>query len=45
MKLALLLLLLSGTTDRESLRFTYSTEQGYDTSCGLTTLSCLMDKY
>jgi hypothetical protein len=28
----LLLLLLSETADRESLRFAYSTEQGYDTS-------------
>jgi len=44
-KLLLLLLLLSETADRESLRFAYSTEQGYDTSCGLTTLSCLMDRY
>lgn len=45
MKLFLLLFLLSGTTDRESLRFEYSIEQGFDTSCGLTTLSCLMDRY
>ena len=45
MKLLLLFFLLSETTDRESLRFEYSTEQGFDTSCGLTTLSCLMDRY
>lgn len=45
MKLFLLLFLLSETTDRESLRFEYSIEQGFDTSCGLTTLSCLMDRY
>jgi len=45
MKLALILLLLSGTADREFLRFAYSTEQGYDTSCGLTTLACFMDRY
>lgn len=31
--------------DAESLRFVYSTEQGYDTSCGLTSLACLMNTY
>lgn len=41
----LLLLLLSETIDRESLRFIHSSEQGYDTSCGLTTLACLIDRY
>lgn len=45
MRLFLLLLVFSETVDRESLRFAYSTEQGFDTSCGLTTLSCLMDRY
>lgn len=45
MRLLLSLLLLSETVDRESLRFVYSAEQGYDTSCGLTTLACLMDRY
>ncbi len=45
MRLFLMLLLLSETVDRESLRFAYSTEQGFDTSCGLTALSCLMDRY
>ena len=45
MRLFLLLLLFSETVDRESLRFAYSTEQGFDTSCGLTALSCLMDRY
>ncbi len=45
MKLFFILLLLSGAVDRESLRFAYSTEQGYDTSCGLTTLACFMDRY
>ena len=27
------------------MRFICSTEQDYDTSCGLTTLSCLMNRY
>lgn len=45
MRLFLLLLVFSETVDRESLRFAYSTEQGFDTSCGLTALSCLMDRY
>lgn len=31
--------------DREHLRFEYSTEQGYDTSCGLSTLACFLDLY
>ena len=29
----------------EELRFVYSAEQGYDTSCGLSTLACLLDTY
>jgi len=45
MRSFLLLLLLSETIDRESLRFIHSSEQGYDTSCGLTTLACLIDRY
>ena len=44
-KLFLLLFLLSGSVDRESLRFAYSAEQGYDRSCGLAALTCLMDRY
>jgi predicted double-glycine peptidase len=44
---AMLSLLLAATeiTNREAHRFVYSTEQGYDTSCGLTTLACLLDTY
>ena len=45
MKLFFLLLLLSGTADRESLRFSFSAEQGYDSSCGLSVLASLMDRY
>ena len=45
LKLAILLLIVSETTDRESLRFAYCAEQGYDTSCGLTTLVYFMDKF
>lgn len=45
LKLAILLLLISETADRESLRFAYCAEQGYDTSCGLTTLAFFMDKF
>jgi predicted double-glycine peptidase len=44
-RLFLLLLVFSETVDRESLRFAYSAEQGFDTSCGLTALACLMDRY
>lgn len=44
-KLAIFLLAFSETIDKESLRFAYSTEQGYDSSCGLTTLACLMDRF
>lgn len=36
---------MSEIPNRESLRFAYIAEQGYDTSCGLTSLSCLIDKY
>ena len=45
MKSFLILLLLSETIDKESLRFIHSSEQGYDTSCGLTALACLIDRY
>lgn len=45
LKLAILLLALSETIDKESLRFAYSMEQGYDTSCGLATLACFMDRF
>jgi predicted double-glycine peptidase len=41
----LLLLCLSEVADRESLRFEYSAEQGFDTSCGLSTLTSFMDTY
>ena len=44
-KLAILLLVLSETADKESLRFAYSAEQGYDSSCGLTTLAYFMDRF
>jgi uncharacterized protein len=40
-----LLLALSDVQDSEALRFVYTTEQGFDTSCGLTTLACLMNNY
>jgi len=40
-----LLLCLTEVTNREDLRFAYSAEQGYDSSCGLTTLSCLLATY
>ena len=45
LKLAILFLILTETTDRESLRFAYCAEQGYDTSCGLTTLAFFMDRF
>jgi len=44
-KLAIFLLAFSETIDKESLRFAYSAEQGYDSSCGLTTLASLLDKF
>ncbi|HWR13054.1 MAG TPA: cysteine peptidase family C39 domain-containing protein [Rectinemataceae bacterium] len=44
-KLAIFLLAFAETIDKESLRFAYSAEQGYDRSCGLTTLACLMDRF
>jgi len=40
-----LILSLSEIKNSEELRFLYSAEQGYDTSCGLTSLSCLLDMY
>jgi ABC-type bacteriocin/lantibiotic exporter with double-glycine peptidase domain len=40
-----LLVLISGPESRESLRFTYSWEQGLDDSCGLQALACLLDLY
>jgi predicted double-glycine peptidase len=45
MQVVFLLLLLSGTADREEIRFSYCGEQGYDSSCGLSVLACLMDRY
>lgn len=41
----LMLLLLAGARDRESLRFAYIAEQGWDTSCGFGALACLMSRY
>jgi hypothetical protein len=40
-----ILLSFSEVQSREELRFAYSAEQGYDTSCGLSTLACLFDTY
>jgi predicted double-glycine peptidase len=47
MELALLLWLAAPgcIEDREELRFAYSSEQGFDTSCGLSTLVCLLKTY
>ena len=44
-KLAIILLIFSNIIDKESLRFAYCAEQGYDRSCGLTTLAYFMDKF
>ena len=41
----LMLLLLAGARDRESQRFAFIAEQGWDTSCGFGTLACLMSRY
>lgn len=43
--LLLVLILLSGMTDREACRFTYAREQGRDDSCGLQALACLLELY
>ena len=40
-----ILLTLTEIEDRETLRFVHSAEQGYDSSCGLTALACLMSGY
>lgn len=40
-----IVLALAQVQDSETLRFAYSSEQGFDTSCGLSTLSCLMHTY
>ncbi len=45
LKIAFLVLMLAGLKDRESLNFSYCVEQGFDDSCGLSALACLMDKY
>jgi predicted double-glycine peptidase len=47
MGLALLLWLAApgGIEDRETLRFACSSEQGFDTSCGLSALACLLKTY
>jgi predicted double-glycine peptidase len=41
----LMLLLLAGARDRETQRFAFIAEQGWDTSCGFGTLACLMSRY
>lgn len=41
----LMLLMLAGTLDRESQRFAFIAEQGWDTSCGFGALACLMSRY
>lgn len=41
----LMLLLLAGAQDRETQRFAFIAEQGWDTSCGFGTLACLMSRY
>ncbi|MDP3179668.1 MAG: cysteine peptidase family C39 domain-containing protein, partial [Spirochaetaceae bacterium] len=40
-----ILLSLLEIKDSEYLRFAYSSEQGFDESCGLSTLSCLLSTY
>ena len=45
LKIAFLLIVLAEIENRESLRFSHCTEQGFDDSCGLSVLVCLMDKY
>ena len=37
--------LFSLTTSKEALRFQYSHEQGFDTSCGLSVAASLLDRY
>ena len=41
----LMLLLLAGAMDRESQRFAFIAEQGWDSSCGFGALACLMCRY
>ena len=43
--LLLVLILMSGMTDRESRRFAYAREQGRDDSCGLQALACFLELY
>ena len=43
--LLLVLILMSGMTDRETRRFTYAREQGRDDSCGLQALACFLELY
>jgi len=43
--LLLVLILMSGITDRESRCFAYAREQGRDDSCGLQALACFLDLY
>ncbi len=45
LKISMLMLLLSGMSDKESLRFSHCPEQGFDSSCGLSVLACLMERY
>ncbi len=39
------LILVASTQDRESRRFLWSKEQGFDESCGLQALACLLELY
>ncbi|MCE1195022.1 cysteine peptidase family C39 domain-containing protein [bacterium] len=41
----LMLLLLAGARDRDSLRFAHIAEQGWDSSCGIGALASLMSRY
>ena len=40
-----ILALMGGLTDSETLRFTWSSEQGFDTSCGYSTLVAFMETW
>jgi len=43
--LALFIALHGSVQDKESLRFQYCLEQGYDTSCGMTVAGTMLDRY
>lgn len=42
---SLLFLLLVAVRSKESLRFQYTMEQGYDTSCGMSVVATALDRY